>query len=114
MDTAPSAPFEVSIIAGETTEANYGAEYTSTLQIRLRDRGDLWHLKATLLQDGREIQAGGSLSIGAGDEYYTLRFEAEGMLTVRVEREGYEPVEQQFEVKRGKTATVTLDMKRKQ
>jgi hypothetical protein len=107
-------PFEVVVKAGETSEYQYGPEYVSTLQMRTRDRTSMWDLEVNVEQEGVPLKVSRTQTFSAGDEYFSVKFEAEGKLIVRITGADIEDFTREFEVKRGETVTVEVELKQKQ
>lgn len=102
------------VTVGETTEARYGAEYITTLELRSRDRRSLWKLDVTIQQDGKPVTISKSEVWSGGDQYFRLEFQAEGKLTLRIKGESIEELTRHFEVTRGQTLRLEIDIKDKQ
>jgi hypothetical protein len=105
---------DVTITAGEVTDLVYGPEYTSTLMIRTRDRADLWSYEVEVLKDGKPVEVSTKKTYSRGDEYFSVEFEAEGKLVLRITGEEIETFEHEFTIAKGGTESIEIELKRKQ
>lgn len=111
---APWGPVSVTVIAGEEVLCEYGPAFTSRLRVRVSERSSLWGYDVRLVQNGEDVpheQMGAHMS--DGEEVHELMFQAEGKLTLIVTGSRIEDFSVEFEVERGKSTTIEINLTRK-
>ena len=110
--SAPWSPVEVLLSPGEEVEALFGPPYTTTIEMRVKDRSRLDGLKVTLTQGAIVIETNLIPFRSSKEEGYRLMFVGEGRFMLRISGDGIEDYTKDVEVERGGTLQLDVELKR--
>jgi hypothetical protein len=113
-DGPPWPGEEFSVVAGEVATCEIGPPFTCTLRVRVKDRTELWDLNPQLLQGGETVACHILKTGRTGEQYHEFYFSAEGKFTLKLRGFGIELYEQEFEVSRGETVSLEVELKQKE
>jgi hypothetical protein len=113
-DGPPWPGDEFTVVAGEEVTCEIGPPFTCTLQVRVKDRTELWDLNPEVRQNGEIVPCNIVKTGRVGDQYQEFYFCAEGKFMLRLRSYDIEPFEQEFTVSRGETVPLEIELKQKE